>query len=257
MYWGSQENPKGPKQSKGTEVFNESGADSDWECKPPCAPFPNSCHPTVIGWEGNAPSCLHSPIRSQLLHPAHRWSESSAIRLRLQSHWIKIGNTDEAFQERFFLWEREASIGVDFDLCNYQDLLHTKEPIYTVKPLMKGYTIYCILYIVRFDSCGCIWSHTHNTAVNHNAVIGCIGECWGVGARGNLLVSLELDVLTRWPWYLSEAGGTVGHRGSGFWESRSFQLPRTLQLVTYTQAYTHKGDMTLTWRNWKRKCAKG
>ena len=29
----------------------------------------------VIGREGNAPSCFHSPIRSQSPHPVHRWSE--------------------------------------------------------------------------------------------------------------------------------------------------------------------------------------
>ena len=31
--------------------------------------------------------------------------------------------TDEAFEEQCFLWERGASIGADFDLFNFHDLL--------------------------------------------------------------------------------------------------------------------------------------
>ena len=33
-----------------------------------------------------------------------------------QCHRLKGGTTDEAFEERRFLWEREASVGADFDL---------------------------------------------------------------------------------------------------------------------------------------------
>ena len=47
----------------------------------------------------------------------------------LQSHRIKGRDTDEAFQEQCFLWKREASVGVDFDLFNFHDLLHAQEPI--------------------------------------------------------------------------------------------------------------------------------
>ena len=33
-----------------------------------------------------------------------------------QNHKIKGGTADEAFQEQNFLWEKEASVGVDFEL---------------------------------------------------------------------------------------------------------------------------------------------
>ena len=37
--------------------------------------------------------------------------------------------TDDAFQEQYFLLERGASIGVDFLVFNFQDLLHAQEHI--------------------------------------------------------------------------------------------------------------------------------
>ena len=40
-----------------------------------------------------------------------------------QSKKIKVGATDEVFQDQWYLWERGASVGVDFDLSNFQDLL--------------------------------------------------------------------------------------------------------------------------------------
>ena len=46
-----------------------------------------------------------------------------------ESHRIKGGITDEAFEEQRFPWERRASVGVDFDLFNFQDLLHAREPL--------------------------------------------------------------------------------------------------------------------------------
>lgn len=45
-----------------------------------------------------------------------------------QSHKIKGRATEEAFREQCFLWERGAAVGVDCDLFNIQDLLHTQEP---------------------------------------------------------------------------------------------------------------------------------
>ena len=50
-----------------------------------------------------------------------------------QSHGIKGDTTEEAFQEQCFLWERWASDGADFDLLNFQDLLHVQEPILTTE----------------------------------------------------------------------------------------------------------------------------
>ena len=35
----------------------------------------------------------------------------------------------EAFQEQRFLWERGVSLGADFDLSNFQDLLHAQKQI--------------------------------------------------------------------------------------------------------------------------------
>ena len=35
-----------------------------------------------------------------------------------QSHRIKVGATDKAFQEHCLLWEKEATVGADFDLFN-------------------------------------------------------------------------------------------------------------------------------------------
>ena len=45
-----------------------------------------------------------------------------------QSDRIKGQTTDEVFQEPCFLWERRASVGADFDLCNIQDLLYAQQP---------------------------------------------------------------------------------------------------------------------------------
>ena len=44
-----------------------------------------------------------------------------------QSHNIKGGTTDEAFEEQCFLWERGAAVGADFHLFNFQDILHAQE----------------------------------------------------------------------------------------------------------------------------------
>ena len=46
-----------------------------------------------------------------------------------QSHMIKGGTADEAFQELRCLWERRASNGVDF--FKFQVLLHAQEPVNT------------------------------------------------------------------------------------------------------------------------------
>ena len=46
-----------------------------------------------------------------------------------QSQGIKGGTTDETFQEQCFLWERGALVGVDFDLFNFEDLLHAQKQI--------------------------------------------------------------------------------------------------------------------------------
>ena len=46
-----------------------------------------------------------------------------------QSHGIKGRTIDEQFQEQCFLWDRGASVGVDFELSNFQDFLHAQESI--------------------------------------------------------------------------------------------------------------------------------
>ena len=46
-----------------------------------------------------------------------------------QSHRIKGGTADEAFQEQCFLWDRGAPVGVDFDLFNFQDHLHAQDHV--------------------------------------------------------------------------------------------------------------------------------
>ena len=38
------------------------------------------------------------------------------------SHGTKSENTDDAFQEQGFLWERGASVVADFDHLYFQDL---------------------------------------------------------------------------------------------------------------------------------------
>ena len=50
-----------------------------------------------------------------------------------QSHEIKGGATDEAFQEQCFLWERGASVALDFNLLNFEDCLHAQYPVYKEK----------------------------------------------------------------------------------------------------------------------------
>ena len=40
--------------------------------------------------------------------------------------WI----TDEAFEQHSFLRERGDFVGADFDLFNFQVLLHAQEPLY-------------------------------------------------------------------------------------------------------------------------------
>ena len=47
-----------------------------------------------------------------------------------QSHGIKGGATDEAFQDQCSVWDRGASAGADFWLHNYQDILHEQEHLY-------------------------------------------------------------------------------------------------------------------------------
>ena len=47
----------------------------------------------------------------------------------LQSRRIKGETTDEAFQEQHFPWERTASVGANFDLFDFQDLLHAHEQL--------------------------------------------------------------------------------------------------------------------------------
>ena len=46
-----------------------------------------------------------------------------------ERHEIKGGATDEAFQEQWFLWERGASVVVDFDRLNFEDLSHAQHPV--------------------------------------------------------------------------------------------------------------------------------
>ena len=46
-----------------------------------------------------------------------------------QSPGIKGGITEEAYQDKCFFWERGASVGVDINLFNFQDLLRAQEPI--------------------------------------------------------------------------------------------------------------------------------
>lgn len=45
---------------------------------------------------------------------------------------IKGKTTDEAFWEQSFLWENKASVGADFDIFNFQALLH-RSPFNTLK----------------------------------------------------------------------------------------------------------------------------
>ena len=42
---------------------------------------------------------------------------------------LKEARRDEAFKELWFLWERRASVGADFDLFKYQELLHAQKMI--------------------------------------------------------------------------------------------------------------------------------
>ena len=45
-----------------------------------------------------------------------------------QNHRIKSVITDVVFQEQCFLWERDASVGAEFDLFNIKDLyVHAEE----------------------------------------------------------------------------------------------------------------------------------
>ena len=41
--------------------------------------------------------------------------------------------TDEKFQGQCFLWEKRASVGLDSDLFNFQDLSHAQEPLENMK----------------------------------------------------------------------------------------------------------------------------
>ena len=42
---------------------------------------------------------------------------------------LKAGAADEVFQDQWFLWERGASVGADFDLFHFQDILLAQEHI--------------------------------------------------------------------------------------------------------------------------------
>ena len=55
-----------------------------------------------------------------------------------QSHRIKGGTIDEAFQEQCSLWERGASVGLTF--FNLQDLSHAQETITERKEKGKNIT---------------------------------------------------------------------------------------------------------------------
>lgn len=44
-----------------------------------------------------------------------------------QSHNIKSETSDEAFEVQCFLQDRGASVGVDFHLFNFQDILHAQQ----------------------------------------------------------------------------------------------------------------------------------
>ena len=46
-----------------------------------------------------------------------------------QSHRIKGGTSDEAFQEQCFPWDTGASVGADFGLFNFKEVLCPQEPI--------------------------------------------------------------------------------------------------------------------------------
>ena len=52
-------------------------------------------------------------------------------------HRVKGGTTDEAFQERSFLWERGASVGADFDLLTFKIFHKHKNPYNTLKERRK------------------------------------------------------------------------------------------------------------------------
>lgn len=59
-----------------------SWTDSEWDSN--LGPIPDLSEAftegrryTLIGWDGNTPSCFHSYISSQSPHPAHRWSAIS------------------------------------------------------------------------------------------------------------------------------------------------------------------------------------
>ena len=44
-----------------------------------------------------------------------------------QSHGIKSGTADDAFQEQCFLWEGGAPVGADFGLFSFQALPRAQE----------------------------------------------------------------------------------------------------------------------------------
>lgn len=46
-----------------------------------------------------------------------------------QSRGIKGTTTDEAFVEQCSLWERGASVGADFDIFAFEDILHAQEDL--------------------------------------------------------------------------------------------------------------------------------
>ena len=52
--------------------------------------------------------------------PPHKYAVCSDW--SAHTHLSTYNTTDEAFQEQCFLWERGASVGVDFGLFNSQDL---------------------------------------------------------------------------------------------------------------------------------------
>ena len=82
-------------------------------------------------WASTANSDM-AAVLNQLLPPElASWIKQTCASVMSQSRRIKGGTTDEAFEEQFFLWERGASVVVDFDL------LHAQEPHH-------GSTISCV-----------------------------------------------------------------------------------------------------------------
>lgn len=48
---------------------------------------------------------------------------------------MKCQTTDEAFQGQYNLWQKGASVGADFELLNFQNLLHAQNLYKTLKEM--------------------------------------------------------------------------------------------------------------------------